>query len=124
MHSLFSVASIRVAIDRAIQATNDTLRLDVVPVAGGTPVEWVKHFAEDGSASWLADGSIALSVFTSTDAATLHQVSGPHQEKTLGPLAHVANVVSVSDDLQRATITWREYRGDAWMYSVRRGQTR
>ena len=104
--------------------TNDTLRLDVVPVAGGTPVEWAKSFAEDGMASWLADGSIALTVWTGTDAATLHHVTGPHQEKTLGPLAHVSNVVSVSDDLQRATITWREYRGDAWMYSVRRGQAR
>jgi Tol biopolymer transport system component/tRNA A-37 threonylcarbamoyl transferase component Bud32 len=104
-------------------ATNDTLRLDVVPVSGGTPVDWVKSFAEDGAASWLADGSIALTVWSSNDAATLHQVAGPHQDKTLGPLAHVANLVSVSDDLQRATITWREYRGDAWMYSVRRGQT-
>jgi Tol biopolymer transport system component len=104
--------------------TNDTLRLDVVPVAGGTPIEWARHFGEDGMASWLTDGSVALTVWGSTDAATLYQVTGPRQGKTLGPLAHVANIVSVSDDLQRATITWREYRGDAWMYSVRRGQTR
>jgi tRNA A-37 threonylcarbamoyl transferase component Bud32 len=105
-------------------ATNDTLRLDVVPVAGGAPVEWSKHFAEDGLASWLADGSIALTVWGSTDASTIFQASGPGREKALGPLGHVSNVVSVSDDLQRVAITWREYRGDAWMYSVRRGQTR
>jgi tRNA A-37 threonylcarbamoyl transferase component Bud32 len=98
--------------------TSDTLRLDVVPVAGGAPVEWARHFAEDGMASWLADGSIALTVWGGTDAATMYQAAGPGQEKTLGPLAHVSNVVSVSDDLQRATITWREYRGDAWMYRV------
>ena len=98
--------------------TSDTLRLDVVPVAGGAPVEWARHFAEDGLASWLADGSIALTVWGSTDAATMYQTAGPGQEKTLGALAHVSNIVSVSDDLQRATITWREYRGDAWMYRV------
>jgi hypothetical protein len=40
------------------------------------------------------------------------------QEKSLGPLGHVSNIVSVSDDLERATIMWREYRGDAWMYRV------
>jgi hypothetical protein len=98
--------------------TSDTLRLDVVPVAGGAPVEWARHFAEDGMASWLADGSIAFTVWGSTDAATMYQAAGPGQEKTLGPLAHASNIVSVSDDLERATITWREYRGDAWMYRV------
>ena len=99
-------------------ATSDTLRLDVVPLAGGQPVEWSRHFAEDGLASWLADGSIAYTVWSSTDAATMYQVPGPAQEKSVGPLAHVSNVVSVSDDLRRATIMWREYRGDAWMYRV------
>ena len=99
-------------------ATSDTLRLDVVPLAGGAPVEWSRHFAEDGLASWLGDGSIAFTVWSSTDAATMYQVAGAAQEKPIGPLAHVSNIVSVSDDLKRATITWREYRGDAWMYRV------
>jgi len=99
-------------------ATGDTLRFDVVPVAGGAPVEWARHFAEDGVASWLADGSIALAVWKSTDAATIYQASGPGQEKTVGPITHVSNIVSVSNDLKRATITWRESRGDAWMYRV------
>ena len=99
-------------------STSDTLRLDVVSVAGGTPVEWARHFAEDGSASWLADGSIAFTVWSSTDAATLYQVAGSGQVKTVGPLAHVSNSITVSDDLERATVMWREYRGDAWMYRV------
>jgi hypothetical protein len=98
--------------------TSDTLRLDVIPLAGGAPVEWSRHFAEDGLAAWLADGSIAFTVWSSTDAATMYQVVGPAQEKPVGPLAHVSNIVSVSDDLKRATIMWREYRGDAWMYRV------
>ena len=98
--------------------TSDTLRLDVVPTSGGTPVEWSRGFAEDGLARWLADGSIAFTIWSSTDAATMYQLSGPGQEKKIGALAHVSNIVSVSRDLQRTTLSWREYRGDAWMYRV------
>lgn len=29
-----------------------------------------------------------------------------------------ATALSLSKDLPRATIMWREYRGDAWMYRV------
>jgi Tol biopolymer transport system component len=99
-------------------STGDTLRVDVVPVAGGPTTEWSRSFAEDGSATWLADGSIAFTVWSSTDAATLRQLTGPGQAKPIGALAHVSNAVSLSKDLARATIMWREYRGDAWMYRV------
>lgn len=99
-------------------ATGDTMRVDVVPVAGGPTTEWSRSFAEDGAATWLADGGIAFTVWTSTDAATIHQLSGPGQSKSLGALAHVSNAISLSKDLKRATIMWREYRGDAWMYRV------
>jgi hypothetical protein len=81
-------------------------------------VEWTRHFAEDGAAKWLADGSIAFTVWSSTDAATVYQVAGAGQVKTVGPLAHVSNAISVSRDLKRSTVMWREYRGDAWMYRV------
>jgi hypothetical protein len=30
----------------------------------------------------------------------------------------VSNTISLSKDLKRATIMWRENRGDAWMYRV------
>ncbi len=99
-------------------ATGDSLRIDVVPVAGGAPVEWTRTFAEDGAATWLADGSIAFTVWSSADAAALHQLTGAGQQVTLGGLTHVANGISLSKDLARATIMWREYRGDAWMYRV------
>jgi tRNA A-37 threonylcarbamoyl transferase component Bud32 len=99
-------------------STGDSLRLDVVPAAGGAPVEWARTFAEDGAATWLADGTIAFTVWSSLDAATLRQLTGPGQMKSLGALGHVANAISVSEDLARATIMWREYRGDAWMYRV------
>ena len=99
-------------------STGDSLRVDVVPVTGGPTTEWSRSFAEDGSATWLADGTIAFIVWSSRDAAALHQLIGPRQSKSVGALGHVANAVSVSKDLERATIMWREYRGDAWMYRV------
>ena len=99
-------------------STGDTLGIEVVPAAGGPTTTWSRSFAEDGSATWLADGTIAFTVFGSSDAATLRQLTGPGQAKPIGTLGHVANVVSVSKDLARATIIWREYRGDAWMYRV------
>jgi tRNA A-37 threonylcarbamoyl transferase component Bud32 len=99
-------------------STDDTLRVDVVPVTGGPTTDWSRSFAESGSATWLADGTIAFTVWSSIDAATLHQLTGPGQTKSLGALSHVANAISLSKDLARATITWREYRGDAWMYRV------
>jgi hypothetical protein len=100
------------------ESTGDTLGVEVVPAAGGPSATWSRSFAEDGSATWLADGTIAFTVWGSTDAATLRQLTGPGQAKSIGALGHVANVVSLSKDLQRATIMWREYRGDAWMYRV------
>jgi hypothetical protein len=99
-------------------STGDSLRVDVVPVGGGPPSTWSTTFAEDGNATWLADGSIAFTVWSSTDAASVRQLTGPGQEKVIGALGHVANAVSLSGDLARATIMWREYRGDAWMYRV------
>jgi len=99
-------------------STGDTLRVDVVPVAGGPTTEWSRSFAEDGTATWLADGTIAFTVWSSIDAAALRRLTGPGQMSAIGTLGHVANGISVSKDLARATIMWREYRGDAWMYRV------
>ena len=98
--------------------TGDTMRVDVVSVSGGSTTEWSRKFAEEGTATWLADGTIAFTVWTSTDAAVLHQLRGPGQSTSLGTLSHVSNTISLSKDLKRATIMWREYRGDAWMYRV------
>ena len=98
--------------------SGDTLGLDVVPTAGGTPVTWSRSFGEQATASWLTDGSIALTVWKSVDAAAVQRVAGPGQATPVGSIAHVANVVSVSRDLTRATIMWRDYRGDAMMYRV------
>jgi tRNA A-37 threonylcarbamoyl transferase component Bud32 len=99
-------------------STGDSLGVDVMPVAGGPSVPWTRTFAEDGSVTWLADGSIAFTVWSSSDAAAVRRLTGPGRETPIGALAHVSNAISLSKDLERATITWREYRGDAWMYRV------
>ena len=99
-------------------ATNDTIGVYVVPVTGGAPVAWSRSFAEGGYASWLSDGSIMFPVWSSSDAVSLRQLVGPAQEKLLGSIGHVATWLTVSRDLQRATVMWRDYRGDAWMYRV------
>jgi tRNA A-37 threonylcarbamoyl transferase component Bud32 len=99
-------------------STSDTMRVDVVPTGGGTPVPWTRSFAENGAATWLADGSLAFMVWSGTDAVSVRQVTGPGQEKILGTVGHVASTISLSRDLQRATIGWQDYRGDAWMYRV------
>jgi hypothetical protein len=99
-------------------ATSDTLRLDVVPIAGGSPVAWSRSFAESGTANWLADGSIAFLVWSGSDAMSVRKVAGPNDEKMIGAMGHVATTVTLSQDLKRATLMWREYRGDAWMYRV------
>jgi len=108
----------RLALTGWSASTSDTLRVDVVPTAGGAPMPWSRSFAESGSATWLADGSIAFAVWSSSDAATVRKLTGPSQEKMIGALGHVATTLSLSRDLTRATVMWREYRGDAWMYRV------
>jgi len=57
-------------------------------------------------------------VWNSVDAAAVQQVTGPGRATVIGPIAHVANIITVSRDLKRATIMWRDYRGDAMMYRV------
>ena len=99
-------------------STEDTLRVETVPLEGGTPVPWGESFAETGGARWLADGSVMFAVWLTSDAVTLRRFEAPGQARTLGTIPHVARMISYSDDLKRATLGWRDYRGDAWLYRV------
>lgn len=99
-------------------STRDTLRLDVVPVLGGTAVPWSRHFAEIGNSSWVSDGTLAFLMWPTTTAVSVLHVTAPGQEKNLGTVRHVARAMSVSRDLKRATIMAREIRADAWMFRV------
>jgi hypothetical protein len=57
-------------------------------------------------------------VWSGPESVTLHKLTGASQDRKLGAVAHVASTMSLSTDLKRATIGWRDYRGDAWMYRV------
>lgn len=93
-------------------------RVDVFPTAGGTGEPWSRSFAEQGAVAWMSDGSLAFSIWSGTDAVAIRQVSGPGRERTIGSVGHVANRLSLSRDLKRAAVQWRDNRADAWMYRV------
>jgi len=98
--------------------TSDTLGVGVVPTGGGTPTSLTTRFAESGYAQWLDDGSILFVVWSGEETVGLWRVGGPGEVASLGDVPHPAGAVSVSTDLARATIGWRDYRGDAWLYRV------
>ena len=99
-------------------STEDSLRVDVVPVEGGTATPWTTSFAERGGADWLADGSLLFRVWTGQETVALLRLPGPGQVEHLGTVPHAAGNISVSRDLKRATLGWNEYHGDAWLYRV------
>ena len=99
-------------------ATEDTLRLEEVPVTGGTPTVLASSFAERGSARFLSDGSALFTVWLEPESVTLYRVRGPGIVEAVGTVPHVAALFSVSDDLQRASLAWRDSQGDAWLYRV------
>ena len=108
----------RLAVLGWAASTSDTLRVDVVPTAGGTAETWSRSFAETGGVAWMRDGSLTFNVWLGTDAVTIHRLSGPGRVKTLGTVGHVATQLNLSRDGRRGAVMWREYRGDSWMYRV------
>jgi hypothetical protein len=67
---------------------------------------------------WLQDGSLLIIVFDSLESATLYRarIGGPIER--LGSVPRPVSRVRVSNDLLRAVVSTREYRGDAWMSKV------
>ena len=99
-------------------STDDTLRVDVVPIEGGTPVPWVSRFAESGSAQWMHDGSIVFLDWTGPESVTLFKATAPDRVQRLGSVAHRTTSMTLSRDYRRATLGWSDKRFDAWMYRV------
>jgi hypothetical protein len=99
-------------------ATEDSIYVLVVPAAGGTPVRWASSFAETGYAQWLGEGSLLFPVWLGQQSVSLFRVREPGRMESIGKIPHVASLASFSMDLKRATLGWRDYRGDAWMYRV------
>ena len=99
-------------------ATSDTLRVDVVPTAGGPSAAWFRSFGEQGTVRWLADGALGIAIWSGPEAVSLFKLTGPDQVQRLGAIPHIATQLDYSEDLKRVTVGWAEYRGDAWMYRV------
>ena len=98
-------------------STEDTLRLEEVPTAGGTPTVLASSFAERGFGRFMADGTALFSVWREPESVTLYRVGGSRID-SLGTVPHITAIFSVSDDLQHASLAWREHQGDAWLYRV------
>jgi hypothetical protein len=98
--------------------TQDSIRVEVVSVEGGAPTPWYTVFSEGSAERMLADGSIAIMNSTGPETAELIQVTAPGQAKRLGTIPHAITRMSVSNDLKRMSMMWRDYRGDAWLYKV------
>jgi hypothetical protein len=99
-------------------ATEDSVRFEVMPTGGGPPVPWFTSFAESATASWLEDGALLVAIWSAEQSVSLFKVRGPGHVEPLGRIPHPVNRLTVSSNLARATIGWREYKGDAWMYRV------
>jgi hypothetical protein len=98
--------------------TNDTLRVDVVPTAGGNATPWISAFAETGSADVLPDGSVLFTLFSREQSATLLRLRGPGQVERMGTVPRPVSGITVSHDLRRATVNAQDYHGDVWLSKV------
>jgi hypothetical protein len=99
-------------------ATEDSMYILVVPTAGGTPVRWASSFAETAYAQWLDESSLLFPVWLGQQSVSLFRIREPGRMESIGKIPHLASLASFSTDLKRATLGWRDYRGDAWMYRV------
>jgi tRNA A-37 threonylcarbamoyl transferase component Bud32 len=99
-------------------ANDDSVRIYTIGVEGGEPTTWHTIPAGNTLERILLDGSVALVAWSSPESAELLHLTAPGKVKSLGPIQHDVTRVWLSDDLKRMSMTWREYRGDAWLYKV------
>ena len=107
----------RIAV-MGIDASNDTLGVAIIPAGGGAPVMWAKTVAQSGRMDFLADGSLALVVSGSGQPATVYRVTAPGRLERLGTVPRPTSRITISRDLKHATVTTRDYQGDAWISRV------
>jgi serine/threonine protein kinase len=97
--------------------SNDSIGYVLMPLDGGESKQVFTSFAESANGSWLADGTFLAHVWETPDAATLTKLTFPGVER-IGTIPHIGRVFSVSADMKRATLGWRDARADAFMYRV------
>lgn len=100
-------------------AALDSARLGVVSLVDGSTTPWTTFLvAGNATFRWLPDGSALLSLRAARDTVTLYRVRGPGLVDRVGVIARPIESWTVSNDLGRAVVTAREFRGDAWMSRV------
>ena len=102
-----------------VNQRGDSVRVDVLSLRDSTVTPWLTLPApQDLEPSWLEDGSVLLAVSESQERWSLYRLPAPGRVDTLGTIPRPVWAIQVSSDLQRAAISTRDYRGDAWMYRV------
>jgi len=97
--------------------SNDSIGYVLMPLEGGEAKQVFTSFAESANGLWLVDGTFLAQVWETPDAATLTKLTFPGVER-VGTIPHIGRVFSVSADMKRATLGWRDARADAFMYRV------
>ena len=98
--------------------TLDSAVVLVVPAAGGASERWATRWADHAFPMWQRDGSIAWALYTGPETMSLFTIKGPGAVSAVGDVPHLASAVTLSGDLQRATVTWQEDHFDAFLYRV------
>ena len=99
-------------------ASGDSLRFSVLSLTEGKAVPWATMLGEYAYFFGLRDGSVLLAVMHPEDVFTLYRLRGPGQIERMGTIPHSVRMISVSEDMKRATVMVREYHFDAFSWRV------
>jgi hypothetical protein len=98
--------------------TADTIRVNSIDLETGAAVLWLAEPVEDALIRMHADGTLLFGRWESRESVLLYHLTAPGAARPLGSIPRPVNGLSVSDDLERATVGSREYFGDVWMMRV------
>ncbi len=98
--------------------TTDTMGVSAVSPPDTASASWYSQFTDDGRVLSLDDGTILFLAWETAENVTLVHLSAPGTARRLGTIPRPVVSVGVSSDLKRASVTTRDYFGDAWMMRV------
>jgi hypothetical protein len=98
----------------------DSVGVSVMSLADRTVTHWFATTAEDGELNRLNDGTFLLRLRDTPETYSLYHLLGPGRAEKIGAIPRTVSSLSVSEDLKRAAVVVRDYRGDAWMSRVAR----
>ena len=98
--------------------TADTIGVNSIDLETGAATLWRAEPVEDALIRMHADGTLLYGRWESRESVVLYHLTSPGAARLLGAIPRPVSGLSVSDDLQRATVGSREYFGDVWMMRV------